>query len=91
MCMINPQQITLYGTTWCGDCKRAKKWFDDHKVAYKDINIEEDQEALEYMQKINGGSQSVPTIVFPDGSILIEPSNFQLEEQFAILKKKHKG
>lgn len=52
----------------------AKRWLDEHKIAYNYINIEQDDEAAAYVVKINHGNRVVPTIVFPDGSILVEPS-----------------
>jgi mycoredoxin len=76
------QKIKMYATTWCGDCRAAKRWFDAHNVPYEYINIEEDDRAAEYVMKVNGGSRSVPTIIFPDGSILVEPSARQLAAKF---------
>jgi len=72
----------MYVTTWCGDCRMAKRWFDSHDVPYESINIEENDEAAAYVLKINRGMRSVPTIVFPDGSILVEPSPRQLAAKF---------
>ena len=73
-----PQNITMYATTWCGDCRRAKRWFDAHAIPYVYINIETDEQAAAVVLRINGGMRSVPTIVFPDGSILVEPSTREL-------------
>ncbi|MDQ6659810.1 MAG: glutaredoxin-like protein, partial [Chloroflexota bacterium] len=67
------EKIKMYATTWCGDCRMAKRWFDNHDIAYDYINIENDDKAAEYVKQVNGGMQSVPTIVFPDGSVLVEP------------------
>jgi glutaredoxin-like protein len=69
------EEIKVYGTKWCPDCARAKQVFSQHNIKYTWIDIEEDAEACAYVEKVNGGNQSVPTIVFPDGSILVEPSN----------------
>lgn len=76
------QKITMYATTWCGDCRMAKRWFDQHGVAYDYINIEQNPEAAEYVMKVNGGMRTVPTIIFPDGSILVEPSARDLAAKF---------
>lgn len=76
------QKIVMYATTWCGDCRMAKRWFDQHGVAYDYINIEQNDEAAAIVVKLNGGRQSVPTIVFPDGSVLVEPSASQLAAKF---------
>jgi mycoredoxin len=73
----------MYSTPWCGDCRRAKRVFEQHGVAYTEIDIERDPTAAERVARINGGMRSVPTILFPDGSILVEPSNTQLLAKLA--------
>jgi mycoredoxin len=75
------KKIVMYSTSWCGDCRRSKAWLDAHGVEYREINIEEDEAALAYVQKVNKGMNSVPTIVFPDGQILVEPTNEELEKK----------
>lgn len=70
--------ITMYTTTWCGDCRRAKRVFADFGVPYVEVDIGADDEAAELVQTLNNGLRSVPTILFPDGSILVEPSNVAL-------------
>lgn len=75
------EQITVYGTKWCPDCLRAKQIFKKHNIQFTWIDIEEDAEACHYVQQVNGGYQSVPTIVFADGSVLVEPSNAELEKK----------
>ena len=79
----NEQTIKMYVTTWCGDCRIAKRWFDAHGIAYESINIEEDHSAAEYVKRVNRGYRSVPTIVFPDGSILVEPTPRELASKFS--------
>lgn len=76
--------IVIYSTTWCSDCKRAKKFFGEQRIPYTNIDIEENPEYVEVVEKINDGKRSVPTIVFPDGSILVEPSNAQLAEKLGL-------
>jgi len=78
------QKIIMYSTTWCGDCRMAKRWFDQHNVAYDNIDIEKDDEAAAYVVRVNQGRRTVPTIVFPDGSILVEPSARDLAAKFAL-------
>jgi mycoredoxin len=70
--------IKMYATTWCGDCRMAKRWFDAHGISYDYINIETDARAAAEVLRINRGVRSVPTIVFPDGSVLVEPSAREL-------------
>ncbi|HYK85605.1 MAG TPA: mycoredoxin [Ktedonobacteraceae bacterium] len=81
--MTKQEAIKMYATTWCGDCRMAKRWFDSHGVSYEYINIEENDNAAEYVMRVNRGMQRVPTIVFPDGSILVEPSARDLAQKFA--------
>lgn len=78
-------QILFYSTTWCGDCRRSRKVFDALGVSYMDIDIEDDPNSAEIVRSINQGSQSVPTIIFPDGSVLVEPSNAILERKLIDL------
>ena len=80
-------QIIVYGTTWCPDCKRAKRFFAEQRVPYVNIDIERDAEAMALVERINRGMRSIPTIVFPDGSILVEPSNAQLAEKLNLQTK----
>jgi mycoredoxin len=80
----NEQTIKMYVTTRCGDCRMAKRWFDAHGISYEYINIEEDDKAAEYVTRVNRGYQSVPTIVFPDGTILVEPSPRELASKFSV-------
>lgn len=73
------QDIVLYATSWCSDCRRAKRVFAALNVPYREVDIEENEEAAALVLRINRGSRSVPTIVFPDGSVLVEPANAVLE------------
>lgn len=73
-------KIKFYGADWCGDCKRSKAFLDQEGVSYEYINIDKDSKAAEEVQRINNGNQSIPTIVFPNGKILVEPSDKELEK-----------
>ena len=77
--IMTPSIIVMYSTAWCGDCKRAKKFFDKQKVAYINVDIEKDEKGLAFMIQINDGARVVPTILFPDGDKLIEPSTAELK------------
>ncbi|MEE6287607.1 mycoredoxin [Georgenia sp. MJ173] len=66
--------ITMYTTTWCGYCRRLKKQLDGEGIGYTEVNIEEDPAAAAYVEEVNGGNQTVPTVVFPDGSAATNPS-----------------
>lgn len=82
--MQTVDQIIIYGTRWCGDTRRALRFFDQNNIPYKWIDIDQDKEASSYVEKVNNGYRSVPTILFPDGSLLVEPSTNQLAEKCGI-------
>jgi len=75
--------IKVYATAWCGDCRLAKFVLDANDVAYEYIDIDDSPEAAALVQEINGGFRTVPTILFPDGRVLVEPSKAELEEALA--------
>jgi mycoredoxin len=79
------QTITIYGTPWCGDCRRALRVLDQHRANYDYVDIESDDLARSYVERLNNGYQSVPTILFPDGSVLVEPSSATLAEKLTTL------
>jgi mycoredoxin len=66
--------ITMFSTTWCGYCRRLKGQLDREGIGYTEINIEEVPKAAEYVMEVNGGNQTVPTVVFPDGTAATNPS-----------------
>jgi glutaredoxin-like protein len=85
--MVQPDyrpELTVYATSWCPDCRRARNFFDQHHIPYKWVDIDKDMEGRKYVESVNHGNRSVPTILFPDGSTLVEPSNKQLEEKLKI-------
>jgi len=77
----------MYGTYWCPDCKRSKKFLGEQHVPYEWVDIERDEAAREYVQQLNGGRRVIPTIRFPDGTVLIEPSNAELAAKLGVETK----
>ncbi len=75
---MDQEKIIVYGTAWCGDCHMATRFLDQHQVPYQWIDISEDGEARRYVERVNNGNRSVPTILFQDGSLLVEPSAREL-------------
>jgi mycoredoxin len=73
--------LVVYTTTWCGDCRRSKRWLNDNGIPFTEIDIEQDDQAAMYVRAVNDGKTVIPTIVFPDGSILVEPTNTALALQ----------
>ncbi|MCI0438153.1 MAG: thioredoxin-disulfide reductase [Chloroflexi bacterium] len=76
--------ITVYGAPWCPDCKRSKQFLGEQRISYRWVDIEQDESGRNYVQRINNGKQIIPTIEFPDGSILVEPTNAELAAKLGI-------
>jgi len=76
--------ILMYGTGWCGDCHRSRALLDGAGVAYTYIDVDEDEAAAAIVRGIQNGGRSVPTIVFADGTVLIEPSDPELAAKVGI-------
>ena len=74
-------KILVYGATWCPDCRRAKQFLGENRIPYEWIDITDNDEAIAYVEKVNNGNRSIPTIIFPDGEVMVEPSNTQLAEK----------
>ena len=79
--------IKLYGTNWCSDCKRSKKFLGELRVRYDFINIEEDKEGQAFVRELQKGGLRIPTLIFDDGSVLIEPSNAELAAKLGLETK----
>lgn len=80
----NPSTIVVYSTVWCPDCKRAKKFFGEQRVKYTNVDIEKDPNGMEFVEDVNDGKHIIPTIVFPDGEILVEPTNAHLADKLGL-------
>ena len=77
--------IKIYSTTWCGDCRHAKRFLKDHGIAYEEINIEETEGAAEYVMSINDGKRKVPTFVVDGRVFNLSPYNERkLREELGI-------
>jgi mycoredoxin len=77
--------VTMYTTPWCGYCHRLKGQMDREGIAYDVVDIEEHPEAAQLVESVNGGNQTVPTLVYPDGSAQTNPSVMQVKEKLAAL------
>ena len=75
--------VTMYSTTWCGYCQRLKRQMDKEGIAYSEVNIELDPAAADLVMNVNGGNRTVPTLVFPNGNALTNPSLAQVKAQLA--------
>ena len=75
----------MYGADWCGDCRRSKRFMEENNVAFNYIDVENDPTAAAKVVEINGGAQSIPVIVFEDGTHLTEPSDNDLKAKLEAL------
>jgi mycoredoxin len=77
--------ITMYSTVWCGYCHRLQRQLDREGIAYRVVDIEETPSAATIVERINGGNQTVPTLVYDDGSAQTNPSVSQVKEKLTAL------
>ena len=75
-------QVTIYTRPWCGGAMRVKRWLDRREIPYTEIDISKDKEAARHVEELNGGFQSVPTILFDGEHVATEPSTAELERLF---------
>jgi mycoredoxin len=68
------QPLTMYTTPWCGYCRRLKSQLAREGIEIAEVDIEREPDAAEYVMTVNGGFQTVPTVLFPDGSTMTNPS-----------------
>lgn len=78
-----PGTVIVYATAWCGYCRRLKRLLDGAGIRYAEIDVEQVPEAATYVMSVNDGNRTVPTVVFPDGSALTNPSLDQVKARMA--------
>jgi mycoredoxin len=78
-------QLIMYTTPWCGFCRNLKKQLAREGIEMAEVDIERDPAARELVMSVNGGNQTVPTVVFPDGTVLVNPSAAQVRERLAAV------
>lgn len=76
-------ELVMFTTTWCGYCVRLKRFLDREGIAYREVNIEEDDEAASFVMAVNGGNRTVPTLAFPSGAALTNPSPAEVVAELA--------
>jgi mycoredoxin len=81
---MSVSQVTMYSTPWCGYCQRLKAQMTREGIAYAEVNIESDPEAAAFVESVNGGNQTVPTVVFPDGAAVTNPSIGQVKSLLGL-------
>ncbi|HIW62029.1 MAG TPA: mycoredoxin [Candidatus Stackebrandtia excrementipullorum] len=75
--------ITMYSTPWCGYCRRLQSQMDREGIEYEVVDIEKNPDSAEFVMSVNGGNQTVPTVKFPDGSALTNPTIVQVKQKLA--------
>ncbi len=70
----SPGTVRIYSTSWCGYCRRLKSQMSREGIAFTEVNIEQDPASADYVMSVNGGNQTVPTLVFADGTAATNPS-----------------
>jgi glutaredoxin-like protein len=83
--------LLVYGTNWCYDCRRARQFLKNHDIPFQWIDIDQDQQAEQFVKQINHGMRSVPTILFEDGTTLTEPTNTQLSQKLGLFTANPSG
>ena len=76
--------ITMFSTSWCGYCRRLKSQLDAAGIGYNEVNIENVDGTAELVAEINGGNQTVPTVIFPDGSSATNPSAAEVKSRLGV-------
>ena len=75
--------VTMYTTVWCGYCQRLKAQMTREGIEFVEVDIERDPEAAAFVESVNGGNQTVPTLLFPDGSAATNPSIKEVQARLA--------
>lgn len=81
---MSEAKLTVYGAVWCEDCIRAKKFLGEQRVHYTWVDVEQSAEGLAFVEQVNQGKRIIPTLVFADGSVLVEPSNAELAARLGL-------
>jgi len=77
-------QLTMYSNQWCGYCQRLKAQLKRENIPFDEIDIEQDPEAANLVEKVNGGNRTVPTVVYEDGTAVTNPSLGQVKEKLGL-------
>ena len=78
-------RVVMYTTTWCGYCKRLKRMMQDDGIVFDEVDIGQVPGTAEIVEKVNNGNQTVPTLVFSDGTAMTNPSLAKVKEKLAAL------
>jgi mycoredoxin len=84
-------ELTMYTTSWCGFCRNLKSQLGRLGIEMAEVDIEQDEAAAEFVMSVNGGNQTVPTVLFPDGSVMVNPSAAQVQQHLAMVGASTEG
>jgi len=76
--------VTMYSTPWCGYCQRLKAQMTREGIEFVEVDIEQDPEAAAFVEGVNGGNQTVPTLLFPDGTAATNPSLKEVRDRLGL-------
>ena len=82
---LTGQEFVMFSTDWCGYCKRLKSQLGEVGITFREINVEQEPESADFVEKVNDGNRVVPTLLFSDGSSLTNPSVIAVKEKLASL------
>jgi mycoredoxin len=80
-----PEPLIMYTTVWCGFCRRLKRQLAQDGIEVREVDIEVEADAAEYVMSVNGGNRTVPTVLFPDGSAMTNPSAAKVKARLTEL------
>ncbi len=78
--MTADTDVTMYSTVWCGYCQRLKAQMTREGITFTEVDIEADPAAAAFVESVNGGNQTVPTVLFPDGTAVSNPPIGRVKE-----------
>jgi mycoredoxin len=78
------EPLTVFSTPWCGYCHRLERQLERAGIEFREVDIEQDEAALRFVQQINAGNQTVPTVLLPDGTALTNPTLREITERLGL-------
>ena len=82
---MSQELIRLYGATWCPDTARARRLLEHNHIPFSWHDVDDDVAARAYVESLNNGDCRIPTIIFSDGSIMVEPEDMELQDKLSGL------
>jgi thioredoxin reductase (NADPH) len=80
-----PEQLTVYGAPWCPYCRRTKRFLEAERVEFRYVDIDRDPDAISALQALQDGGRTIPTVVFPDGSHLVAPTDGEVAARLGLV------